>query len=163
MWPGVDAFRERLKEQCFQNEKSHCDTLWHQHSPTHLCSIVLNIKVYWDILTYSVSMASSQYKKLKADTDWHFLSPSSQCHSWDTVPLCLSGLLQQRDRDTSEVETREIDRELNWRICAHYFPCFPSFSLCICDKTAVVEGSISVPFTSTHLQSGWVCLHMDHT
>ena len=49
------------------------------------------------------------------------------------------------------METREIDRELNWRICAHYFPCVPSFFLCVCDRTAAVAGSLSVPFSSTPL------------
>lgn len=81
---------------------------------------------------------TSHSKRLKentqSDTDFSFLT------NFFLLMLqprhCLSAPLQQSDWDTSEVETREIDMELNWRLCAHYFPVFPSFSLCVCDKTA---------------------------
>lgn len=47
-------------------------------------------------------------------------------------------------RDTSDVQTREIDQELNWRICAHYFSCFPSFSFRA--VTRLQHQSLSLPF-----------------
>lgn len=66
------------------------------------------------------------------------------------------------EQDTTKVKTREIDRELNWRICAHYFSCFPSYSSCVNDNTTAVVGCISVPFTSIILQNDSVCAQETH-
>lgn len=66
------------------------------------------------------------------------------------------------EQDTTKVKTREIDKELNWRICAHYFSCFPSYSSCVNDNTTAVVGCTSVPFTSIILQNDSVCAQETH-